>query len=348
MKKILFILLLCLGLFLVGCNKPIDNTKEFTFDNKVTEIKIAKDANKGGVSSHEIYVITEDKELDDFLNSLKQVTYVLKESKNNIETVNYSYVVIIKDSYHLLITSENNFVIYVNGFYRVCETVSGSFKFLDDISFGEQLIEVTLGYTINDFDMIKAFVFSTGMGYNLSSNHYIKNLLLETKYYVSDAENIKGEYAYILNISERFLMILYTDGSVEVCLDDNTIEYYKILNFNDFNFIKDISGKNDNSFSIKSINSVKVYNNEEILGEIKESEEFLNKLREIKYVKINNYNQFTLSEKRFKLVIEDKVIGIYDNGLIIINDDLYMITYGDFSFLKDVQFTSSSGWLPWV
>ena len=46
--------------------------------------------------------------------------------------------------------------------------------------------------------------------------------------------------------------------------------------------------------------------------------------------------------------IDGTIIGIYNSNMIIINDDLYIVTEGNFDFLDEIKFNTSSGWLPWV
>ena len=82
--------------------------------------------------------------------------------------------------------------------------------------------------------------------------------------------------------------------------------------------------------------------------EVVEKEEFVKNLNKVNVIKLLNKENYTLSEFVYKIEAENTVVVIYEGGFVTINDDLYYIVDGNFDFLKDVKFYSSTGWLPWV
>ena len=59
---------------------------------------------------------------------------------------------------------------------------------------------------------------------------------------------------------------------------------------------------------------------------------------------MDNYN---LGDLKYKIQIDEEILYIY-NKYIVIEDNLYIIIQGSFTFLNNLKFSSSSGWLPWL
>ena len=75
-------------------------------------------------------------------------------------------------------------------------------------------------------------------------------------------------------------------------------------------------------------------------------EEFLNTLKTLQFVRLDNQDE-QMGAVTYTLRLGNDELVVYANH-ILWKGELYSIYQGDFDFLADVEYSSSSEWLPWI
>lgn len=349
-KKIILIIMLLFSLLLVGCENSNDSNKKLNIDFEFSGISVYKESTIAFESDYVNYTIKETNEINTFVSSLENIEYIEKETKSKIDIKEFAYIVKLKDNYNILIIDDTNFVINTNGFYKFCEKVKGDFNFIKSINFGQKLEEISREYSEKDLETI--ILQYNSLTINLTSNHYVKNLLLSVRYY-KDTRKESGEVdpTFVILLANNKKLGVYDDGSVLYEDEQNEVSSICILSGNDLDVLKNITEGDVIQFNEKEdINKVVVKNFEDLSANVKQEDikTFIENLNQVKYIKVKDFTQYTIGDFKYKIEINGQTIGVYNNDLIIIGDTLYNVVEGNFDFLKDIQFNTSSGWLPWI
>ena len=208
--------------------------------------------------------------------------------------------------------------------------------------------EIELKYTEDDLEKVSVVVNSLDVTLDLSNNHYLKNLLLSVKL----CKNISNTK---LNIRTSKYVIYFGDyeftiyDNKTICYINNETEIdYLTASNNDFDYLDTLFDSNILDFSkYTDLQTIKVSNSKNDSAEITDKSNFLDNLNQIKYLKLNNVDHYQLTELKYQISIDEEIIKVYD-GYITINEDSFIIIEGNFSFLNNIKFSSSSGWLPWI
>ena len=75
--------------------------------------------------------------------------------------------------------------------------------------------------------------------------------------------------------------------------------------------------------------------------------DFIESLNQIQYYKVTDKSDYDAGKYSYKIIINGDDIRVYDK-ILTIGEELYLITAGDFDFLKALSFETSSGELPWI
>lgn len=349
-RKFILIIMLLFSLLLIGCGNSNDNNKKLNIDFEVSEISVYKESTILFESDYINYIIKETNEINSFVNSLKNIEYIEKETKSKIDITEFAYIVKLKDNYSILIIDDSNFVINTNGFYKFCEKVKGDFDFIKSINFGQKLEEISREYSEKDLETI--ILEYNSLTINLTSNHYVKNLLLSVKYY-KDTRKESGELdpTFVILLANNKKLSVYDDGSVLYEDKENEVSNICVLSSNDLAVLKNITEGDVIQFNEKEdTNKIVVKNYEDLSANVKQEDikTFIENLNKVKYIKVKDFTQYTIGDFKYKIEINGQTIGVYNNDLIIIGDTLYNVVEGNFDFLKDIKFNTSSGWLPWI
>jgi len=348
-KKILIFILLFVMLFFVGCENNKAKEKELTIDFDVTNISIYKEATINKESDYNTYNISEQSEIQNILNNLKNVKYLEGQSSNKTQENEFAFIITLKENYSILVLDEDYFYICNNGFYKQRTIVSGSFEFLNNINFGNKLQEIVINITKEDLELVSLKY--NELNINLSSNHYIKELILNTKYYENTNNNENINLLYEFNFSNDKALYIFDNGTVSFTEGDKVYSNaYMIVN-KEFDVLKNITEGDVLEFNMdETVDKVVVKNFEDLSANVKEEDIalFVENLNKVKYIKVKEFTQYTIGDFNYKIEIDGQVIGVYNNGLVIVGDTLYNVVEGNFDFLKDIKFNTSSGWLPWI
>ena len=94
--------------------------------------------------------------------------------------------------------------------------------------------------------------------------------------------------------------------------------------------------------------TVKVNNAQGLVAEVEDNAEFFAELGKAKLVKLANAADYTVPSATYTVAVGEEGIGIHGR-YVKLGADLYAVTEGDFAFLGDYTFSSSSGgFLPWI
>lgn len=344
MKKII-IFILFITCLLVGCNSPKETEGTFNLDIEIAEVKMYKEANYMFDSEYQALTFTSKEDINDIKEELNAVKF--KQIKvNSIDKKEiYDYIIKLRDDYVIYIIDDKEFFIYYKGEYNKCEIVEGSLNVFDLYYFGEKLEEIDKNLKFEDITYMT--VKYNNIKVNVTSNNYIKNLFVTSKFYKNNESLIEDFILYQVVVNSTIYSI-YSNGQLieENETDMEPRKYF--VNIDAFASFKELIIGEELSFDFNDIKKVKVYNKDDKDKEIEKIEEFISKINLVKYYQVKNTNDFIIGDVIYKIDIDGLVIGIYNNDIIIVGDKTCVVTEGNFDFLKDINFGGSSGWLPWV
>ena len=357
MKKIFVIILLISILFIVSC-KPKEETSynDLLVNSEINKINVKIN------NENYHYCIEKDINKDEFnilVSNLQKIKYIEKQKNDSNTEINFEYdYIIYLGTEQLLKVKENKFVICLLSSddnasiidYSLNEVVEGSFDFLENLNYQPIIYYelVKLIYTELDLETITLTINDIDISLNISNNTYLKTLLLELKLHknLENQEIGSRNSKYILSFSD-YEMTIYDDGTICYIDPEAELDYLFVLN-DEFSYFDTLFDSNLLCFDYYNESQViKVINSMNDTVEINDKNDFLNKLKQIKYIKLSNKEHYELGELKYQIVIDDEIISIY-NEFIIVNENLYIIAEGAFSFLNNLKFSSSSGWLPWI
>lgn len=208
--------------------------------------------------------------------------------------------------------------------------------------------EVTITYTESNLNNVSLTINELDITLDLSNNSYLKTLLLSIKLYKNNDNANLGDRTSKYGLSfSNYEFTIYDDKTI--CYIDNKNEYDNLVVENDaFDYLDSLfdgSVFNFNNYTLD--NTIKVINSKSDSADITEKTEFLSNLKQVKCLKLENKDHYQLGDLKYQIFISEDVIKVYGN-LVTINEELYIVTEGNFDFLNNIKFSSSSGWLPWI
>lgn len=208
---------------------------------------------------------------------------------------------------------------------------------------------ININYKETDLQQISLTLNNYDITLDESNNNNLKNLLLSIKLFKNNnnQNNQKERISKYVITFNGYEITIYDDNTI--CYIDNQTEYdYLYTLNNEFNYLDTLY--EDKLISINNYSSsqlIKVFNSSNESVEIKEKNVFLYNLEEVKCLQLYNVGDYQLGDLKYQILIDEEIINIY-NDYIMINDNLYVIVSGGFNFLNNIDFNSSSGWLPWL
>lgn len=208
---------------------------------------------------------------------------------------------------------------------------------------------ININYKETDLQQISLTLNNYDITLDVSNNTDLKNLLLSIKLFKNkNSQTSENERTskYVLTFNE-YEITIYDDNTI--CYIDNQTEYdYLYTLNNEFNYLDTLYENQLTSINnYLSSQIIKVFNSLNEFVEIEEKNVFLSNLQEVKCLKLYNADDYQLGDLKYQILIDEELINIYDD-YIMINDSLYIIVSGSFNFLNNIDFNSSSGWLPWL
>ncbi len=350
MKKAIVILLAMCLLFLVGCNreKPSE-ALAFSFGEGVSDITVTKNG------EFEPYTVS-GAELSDLLARLNAIRYK-ENGAASVEEANgfeYDYIVFVGN--YVIAVKGNSLLFGKDGAFKLCEVCSGDFSFLGEIEFEpvrEKLSDL-IGFGEDEISDLTLENVGGGFTVDVSANTHLKELLLSVCYdsveeMSPDADYDMPDPKYILNFGDGALSVFesntvcYTDAESDI-----QVGFIKIYG-NAFAYLDTVTeGEITSRDGYSEDAEIKAYNDKNYVAEITEKAEFLASLNEVKLIKLSCAEHYTLGKQNYTVKIGDEVIKIYGN-YVTIGNELFAVTEGDFGFLSELTYSSSSsGFLPWI
>lgn len=208
--------------------------------------------------------------------------------------------------------------------------------------------EVAITYTESALDNVSLTINDLDITLDLSNNSYLKSLLLSIKLYKNtDNSNLGNRISkYVLSFG-NYEFTIYDNKTI--CYIDNDNEYdYLTAENNEFDYLDNLfdgSSLDFNNYTEEE--TISVVNSKNDSKEISEKNEFLNNLKQVKCLKLSNIEHYQLGDLKYQISISNDIIKIYGE-FVTINENLYVVTEGNFEFLNNIKFSSSSDWLPWI
>lgn len=205
--------------------------------------------------------------------------------------------------------------------------------------------EIELNYTKSDLENILLTINDIDITLDLSHNSFLKTMLLSLKLYKSNITEDRTS-KYVLSFSD-YEITIYDNDTICYIDNDNELDYLFTLN-DEFDYLDTILEGDILDFNKYTENQdIKVSNSNDDSIQIENKLEFLNALKKVKYIKLSEMDNYNLGDLKYKIQIDEQILYIY-NKYIVIGDNLYIIIQGSFTFLNNLKFSSSSGWLPWL
>ena len=208
--------------------------------------------------------------------------------------------------------------------------------------------EVVITYTESALNNVSLTINDLDITLDFSNNSYLKSLLLSVKLYKNaDNSNLVNRTSkYVLSF-DNYEFTIYDNKTI--CYIDNDKEYdYLTFENNEFDYLDNLfdgSSLDFNNYTEEE--TIKVVNSKNDSKEISEKTEFLNNLKQVKCLKLSNIEHYQLGDLKYQILVSNDVIKVYGK-FVTINENLYIVTEGNFEFLNNIKFSSSSDWLPWI
>lgn len=213
----------------------------------------------------------------------------------------------------------------------------------------DESTKLSAPYAAEDMETVLFTDAEKALTLDVSDNQHLKSLLLATEYYEYEpSQNDSKDAKYILSLHDREIRI-YVGGVVRfIFTDAERQEKTAVVLNNEFAYLDTIAEGGAVAFNgYTATQNIKVYDAENVGGEITEKDVFLESLQGLRFVRLNNKAHYQTGAATYTLQIGNDEIAVY-HKFVTLNGDLYIIHQGNFEFLKDLKFSSSSDWLPWL
>lgn len=212
----------------------------------------------------------------------------------------------------------------------------------------EEPVKIATPYEISDLSKITMCDISKGVSVDVSLNTKLSTLLSTVVYY--NAKESRDESAtakYTLSFGEIVLTV-YSDSSIGfegTSIDADT----KILASEDALDYLDgvLTGESLGFDGYNAEQSIEIYKAVGSKAKLDDKVAFIASLNQIQYYKATDKSDYDTSKYSYKILIGGDDIRLYEN-MFTIGDNVYLITAGNFDFLKSLSFETSSGELPWL
>ena len=202
---------------------------------------------------------------------------------------------------------------------------------------------VGFGYTTEDLAEIIVEDKTRDIAVDMSNNDRLRGILTNLTHGTEPAEK------HVLRITEfrliiggktmhicEYNMVRYEDGDMYP-VDPLLRNYLTVLFVGDVRSLDATMGEN-----------AKVYNAKNQVAEISDIPAFLEDLNGLMVIELWEITDFTLDTEDYRIETGHDTIKIYDN-IIVIGETAFALVEGDFGFLSELEYSSSSGgYLPWI
>lgn len=203
---------------------------------------------------------------------------------------------------------------------------------------------MTLGYTEDELASVIFSDLSKGISVDVSANKVLKAGLMSAKYDPDQKKADVGEAVYELKIGEKSLyvypenVVAYDGSEPYPCLEFGILAYLDGLFDGE---VTQLGGYAESA-------SIKVKNSQGLIAQVSDSAEFFAELGRVKIIKLARVSDYTVPDTEYTVLIGEERVVICGDYLAV-GEHLYAVAEGDFSFLSEYKFSSSSdGFLPWI
>lgn len=205
-------------------------------------------------------------------------------------------------------------------------------------------------YYEEDLQTITFVDMTQSLTLDMSANTYLKDLLLQADYYeYTPSQDEVAQVKYALQFADVELQI-FSAGLVRfVYANEEETEWTVAQVENEeFSYLDTILTGGEVAFDgYTAEQTITVKNGENNDGTISDKENFLATLADMRFIKVSNKTHYQTGSVRYTLTIGEENILFYDNYASK-NGELYILSQGDYEFLKALQYGFSSDWLPWL
>ena len=207
----------------------------------------------------------------------------------------------------------------------------------------EENPNVGFGYTTEDLAEIIVEDKTRYIAVDMSNNDRLRGILTNLTHGTEPAEKD------VLRIIKFRLII--GGKTMHVC-EDNTVRYEDgdmypvdplLLNYLTVMFVGDVK-----SLDATMGENAKVYNSNGHTAKVTDIPAFLDDLNGLRVITLWDVTNFTLGDADYRIETGHDIINIYGD-IIVIGETAYAVVEGDFDFLSELEYSSSSsGFLPWI
>ena len=214
----------------------------------------------------------------------------------------------------------------------------------------EDSLQITTPYGAENLKTVFFTDTEKALTVDVSENTQLQALLLGVKYYKPEAVDVSqfAQMAVKYTVSLQGMDLQIHDSGVVCFLFEDGTEQNVVVLQNEFAYLETLIEGNVFSFEgYTAEQTVQVFNDGNGEGTIADKQAFLDALKGMRFVKLNNKEHYQIGTKGYTIRIDEDEIAVYKKH-VVFNGDLYVVYEGDFDFLKDIKFDASSGWLPWL
>lgn len=227
---------------------------------------------------------------------------------------------------------------------EVSDTPTDSPSADDTTATPESVTDESFGYTTGELALVIFTDLKKGICVDLSANVALKAGLMSARYRSDEKKANAGEAIYELKIDGKSLyvypenVVAYNGSEQYPCREFGILAYLEGLFVGE---VTELGGYDADA-------GIKLKNSQGLTAKIGDSADFFAKLGKVKIIKTANAADYTLPDVEYTVEIGEEEIVICGNCLKI-DGELYVIAEGDFAFLSEYTFSSSSdGFLPWI
>lgn len=214
---------------------------------------------------------------------------------------------------------------------------------------------ITTPYTAENLAVVFFTDTEKGLMVDVSENTHLQALLLGMEYHTPqgdatpDVEETK-HVLFLQGTEEEVALQIGEEGAVCFVFEDGSKQRATVLK-NEFSYLDTLIDGDVAAFEgYTTSHNIRVYNTNNEGGVVKDKAAFLQKLQDVRIIKLTNQAHYQLGEKTYTVHLGRDQLLVYQK-YVIYKEELYIIHQGGFGFLQEIEFTSStdsSGWLPWV
>ena len=198
------------------------------------------------------------------------------------------------------------------------------------------------GYTEQDLSEIVVRDTTRRIIVDMSDNNKLKTLLRLLRYNPDEGKPGTAIVKYELTIGGLPFMVL-EDNEVVYNFSKRYTVAPDLHNYLDSLFVGEVG-----SLDATIGENAKVHNKKGYTADVKDAAQFLADLNAVRVIALSDVTDFNFDTADYRIETGHDTIKIYGD-IIVIGSRAYAVAEGDFSFLSDLEYSSSSGgFLPWI